>query len=388
MRILITSKAGAGHAGPLLPFAHAFRRTGASVLVAAPRDASALITGAGLPYHPLPDPPAERDAVFGALDGLSHEEAGLRVMREVFAGIDTTSALPGTLRALADYHPDIVLRDPTEFAGLLAAERFRVPHGRIAIMSAAMETWGVPVVAGVLDDHRKRLGLRPDPHGHAILDSPYLTVIPEAMETPEDPGPAHASRFRESDPGAPPLPDYWDGDERPLVYVTYGSVTPAMPGFPELFRATVAALADLPVRALFTIGAGTDRAALGPVPPNVHVEPWVPQAAVMPHAAAMVSHGGSGTTRMALAAGVPNVVVPGFADQPRNAERVAELGAGIALPEWREGVAGIGDAVRRVLSDPSYRLAAERVAAEVAALPPIDDAMAVLGDWLELARAA
>ena len=161
-----------------------------------------------------------------------------------------------------------------------------------------------------------------------------------------------------------------------------------MPGFPELFRATVAALADLPVRALFTIGAGTDRAALGPAPSNVHVEPWVPQAAVMPHAAAMVSHGGSGTTRMALAAGVPSVVVPGFADQPRNAERVAELGAGIALPEWREGVTGIGDAVRRVLSDPSYRLAAERVAAEVAALPPIDDAMAVLGDWLELARAA
>jgi UDP:flavonoid glycosyltransferase YjiC (YdhE family) len=108
----------------------------------------------------------------------------------------------------------------------------------------------------------------------------------------------------------------------------------------------------------------------------------------MPHAAAMVSHGGSGTTRMALAAGVPAVVVPGFADQPRNAERVAELGAGIALPEWREGVAGIGDAVRRVLSDPSYRLAAERVAAEVAALPPIDDAMAVLGGWLEMARAA
>ena len=71
----------------------------------------------------------------------------MRVMRDVFAGIDTESALPGTLRVMADYRPDAVLRDPTEYAGLLAAERLGVPHGRIAIMAADMEAWSLPVVA-------------------------------------------------------------------------------------------------------------------------------------------------------------------------------------------------------------------------------------------------
>ena len=51
----------------------------------------------------------------------------------------------------------------------------------------------------------------------------------------------------------------------------------------------------------------------------------------MPHAAAMVAHGGAGTTLAALTAGVPLVLLPLSADQPINARRVAELGAGLAL---------------------------------------------------------
>jgi UDP:flavonoid glycosyltransferase YjiC (YdhE family) len=388
MRILLTSKAGAGHVGPLIPFARALRAAGAHVLLAAPREAAPLVTRAGLPFHPLPDPPSERrDPIFASLGELDSEEQGVRVMRDVFAGIDTASALPGTLRVMADYRPDAVLRDPTEYAGLLAAERLGIPQGRIGIMAADTETWGIPVVAPVLDGHRERLGLRPDPKGLRITGSPYLTVFPEALESAQDAGGPYVVRFREHEPVTPMPDDDDDGDDRPLVYVTYGSVAPAMPVFPHLFRATVDALTDVPARVLFTI-AGADRDALGPVPDHVRVESWIPQAAVMPHAAAVLCHGGSGTTRMALAAGVPVVIVPGFADQPRNASRVDELGAGIALPGWPEGLAGIGDAVRRVLEDPSYRRVAAGVADEVAALPPVSGAIEVLRRWIAPARAA
>jgi UDP:flavonoid glycosyltransferase YjiC (YdhE family) len=387
MRILMTSNRGAGHIGPLVPFATAFLRAGDAVLVAAPAGARDTVVGAGLPFHALADPPQDQlDAIFGSILGLSHEEQGVRVMREVFADIDARSSLPGVLRAVADYRPDLVLREPTEYAGLLAAERLGVRHGRIGIMAHASETWGVPLVAPVLDRHRRRLGLRQDPDGRRILDSPYLTVIPEAMEDSGDRGPAHALRYRERQPAGRPLPDWWSGDERPLVYVTYGSVTPTMPQFEGLFRATVAALAELPARVLFTVGKEVELEALGPVPANVHVERWVPQADVMPHAAAMVGHGGAGSTRMALAAGVPSVVVPGFADQQRNAERVAELGAGIALEA--SALAGLGDAVRRLLDEPSYRAAARRVAAEVAALPSVDEAPEAMRDWALAPRAA
>jgi len=388
MRFLLTCKAGAGHVGPLLPFAAALRAAGDDVLVVAPREARPLIAGAKLPYHPLPDPRSEqRDAVFAEIGELSHEHQGLRVMREVFAGIDTASALPGTLRVMDDFRPDAVLRDPTEYAGLLAAERLGVPHGRIAIMASAMESWSVPVVAPALDRHRERLGLRLDPTGRGITDTPYLTLFPAPLEDPGDSGPPHAMRFREEAAGTSPLPMLPDDDGRPLVYVTYGSVTPSLPPFARLFRATVEAMADLPARVLFTIGEA-DRDLLGPVPDNVLVESWVPQAAVMPHATAMLCHGGSGSTRMALAAGIPLVIVPGFADQPRNARRVAETGAGIALPDWPDGLAGIRDAVRRVLDEPSYRRAAARIADDVATLPAVGRVPEVMREWLAPARAA
>jgi MGT family glycosyltransferase len=162
-------------------------------------------------------------------------------------------------------------------------------------------------------------------------------------------------------------------------------VTPRLPFFGELFAATAVALADVPARVLLTIGIEVDRAELADVPANVHVERWVPQAAVMPHAAAIVSHGGAGSTRLALAAGVPSVVLPTFADQPRNAERVAALGAGIAPPD---GPAGLAAAVRRVLAEPSFRAAARRVQAEIAALPAVDEAPAALRAQLTPARAA
>ena len=51
----------------------------------------------------------------------------------------------------------------------------------------------------------------------------------------------------------------------------------------------------------------------------------------MPHAAAMIAHGGSGSTLTALAWGLPMVLLPLFADQPANARRVDESGAGVLL---------------------------------------------------------
>ena len=88
----------------------------------------------------------------------------------------------------------------------------------------------------------------------------------------------------------------------------------------------------------------------------------------MPHAAAMVGHGGSGSTLAALAAGVPTAFVPQFVDGPANAERVAALGAGIVATD-------LAQAVHALLEDRSYRDAAERVASEIRALPPVDDAV-------------
>jgi MGT family glycosyltransferase len=204
--------------------------------------------------------------------------------------------------------------------------------------------------------------------------SAHFTLMPPLLEDPALPGMAGTQRYREAD-GSPParLPDWWDASSDPLVYVTFGSVAPQRDDvFPGLYRAVIEALGPLPVRVLVTIGRHRDPAQLGALPANVHVERWVPQASVMPHASAMVCHGGSGTMRAGFAAGIPQVVLPLFADQPDNAARVHALGAGIALDPGADGVA---EAVQAVLADDRYAVRAAAVAADIRALPLVDGAV-------------
>jgi UDP:flavonoid glycosyltransferase YjiC (YdhE family) len=98
----------------------------------------------------------------------------------------------------------------------------------------------------------------------------------------------------------------------------------------------------------------------------------------MPHAAAMVGRGGSGSTLTALTWGVLLVLVPLFADQGTSARRVAEAGGGRRLQGGPEGLSGLTKALRGRLANRSYRAGAARVRDEIAALAPIDDAVAVL----------
>jgi UDP:flavonoid glycosyltransferase YjiC (YdhE family) len=138
-------------------------------------------------------------------------------------------------------------------------------------------------------------------------------------------------------------------------------------------------LADLPVRVLMTTGRGADRSALEPVPPNAWVEEWWPQAEVMPSAAVMIGHGGFGTTMAALAAGVPQVVVPLFAfDQFVNAEQVAAVKAGVQVLGGLAGLSELRAAITGVLDDPEITAGAHAVAAEVAALPELAHCVSIL----------
>ena len=120
------------------------------------------------------------------------------------------------------------------------------------------------------------------------------------------------------------------------------------------------------------------------------VERWVPQDEVLPRAAAVVTHGGHGSTLGALAHGVPCVVLPLFSlDQWFNAEAVARAGAGVALDGERhtrrgvdlpspETLAALRPAVEHVLDDPGPRRAAQGIAEAIRALPGVDQAPAAL----------
>ncbi len=378
MRVLVSSTRGAGHFAPLVPFARAYLRAGHEVLAAGPPDLEDTVAAAGFEYWPFDSPPEEElGPVWARVPTVSREEAEQLVVGEIFGRLNTTAALPRLLEACEQWRPDLVLRESGEFGSALAAELHGVRHARVGTGLSATESIFLSLAAPAVDAIRADGGLPPDPDADALRQAAYLTMFPAALEDPADPGQAHTLRF--ADPAwevAPAeLPDWWQGADDPLVYISFGSVAGGMEMSAGAYRAAVEAMEGLDARVLLTVGRGADLDDFASAPPNVHVEAWVPQADVLAHATLVVCHGGSGTTLGSLAAARPLVVVPLFADQPVNAERVAAVGAGLAVaPE----AAAIRAATEEVLADPSYRETATAVAAEMASQAPVDDAVGEL----------
>jgi MGT family glycosyltransferase len=380
VRVLFSSTRGAGHFNPLAPFAGAFERAGHEVMFAGPPDLEGSVEAAGFRFWQF-DAPSEDDLgpVWARVPELSPDEANIVVIGDIFGRLNTTAALPTLRAAIEEWRPHVVLRDPNEYASPIAAELHGVPHARVAICLASAEELALGVARRPVDAIRRAEGLPPDPDADLMRGSPWLTTFPRGLDVGEMPD---THRFHDPawEEEAKELPDWWPGRAgEPLVYVTFGSVAGAFPQALPAYGAALAAVADLPVRALLTVGRDLDMEALPEIPDNVHVEPWVPQQDVLRHAAAAVVHGGSGSTLGALAAGVPLVVIPLFADQPYNARRVHEVGAGIAVEPNRDDIPAtippLRSAIETVLSERSYRDRAEALAAELRAEPPVDAAV-------------
>jgi UDP:flavonoid glycosyltransferase YjiC (YdhE family) len=386
----MTTTGYGGHFLPLVPFARAFARAGHEVRVAAPRSRRAAIERAGLDCVACADP-SEEDLgrLVASLAELSRRDGHAHMMSVGFATIATRAVLQDMLEIVEGWRPHVVVRESQEYAGALAAERGRVPHVRVALGLSVQEDETLSIAAGAVDELRRALGLPADPDARALRESPYLTFVPPALEQPGAPGQPAMHRFRDIRNGAQG-PRWIDGDD-PFVYVTFGSVAGLLGLYPRVYRATLEQLAELPARILVTIGDDADPGELDPLPPNVHVERWIAQDAVIPHADAVVCHGGYGSVLGALAHGVPVVALPIFADdQWRNARRLDDLGAGIALegnpgPERRmldgpdpPAFRALPEAIEAVMRDAAYRRGARGVAQAIDALTPVDAAVDLL----------
>lgn len=143
-------------------------------------------------------------------------------------------------------------------------------------------------------------------------------------------------------------------DGEPPVVITFGSMTAGDPA--RLTRVATRAL-DLTGRRGVLVGP------FEPVPPSDRVfhVPEIPHSWLFPRAAAVVHHGGAGTSAAALRAGVPNIAVPFFADQPFWAERIQLLGAG-PRPVPRKALTPerLAAAIREATTDRHIQTGAER----------------------------
>src|ERR671926_380924 len=149
----------------------------------------------------------------------------------------------------------------------------------------------------------------------------------------------------------------------PLVAATLGTVLTQVGALTSLTK-----LVDVArhLDAEFVLALGdADPSPLGELPDNVRAAGWVPLSALLPTCAALVHHGGAGSTLTAIDAGVTQLVLPHGADQYMNADAVARRGLGLrSEPDQVDA-----ELIDRLLTDPGLGRAASEVADEIATLP-------------------
>jgi len=142
------------------------------------------------------------------------------------------------------------------------------------------------------------------------------------------------------------------------------------------FRHAIAATHALGLRAIFLT---LHRAQLPEaLPAHVLWQEYVPLRRLLPQVAALVHHGGIGTTAEALRAGTPQLVVPLAHDQFDNAARVAALGAGLVLHAARVTRARLTRSLRALLASAKIADGARRQSARVRTGAGLDDACRAL----------
>jgi UDP:flavonoid glycosyltransferase YjiC (YdhE family) len=150
---------------------------------------------------------------------------------------------------------------------------------------------------------------------------------------------------------------FLDDGEAPVVFTLGTSAVGAAGGF---YRESVEAARAIGRRALLLVGR-QDRAFLErPLPAGMLAVDYAPHRVVFSRAAAVVHHGGIGTTARALAAGRPMLVVPHAHDQPDNGYRVERLGVARVVDARRYRARRVAAALETLLTESGFRTAADR----------------------------
>lgn len=359
MRVLFTTTPGRGHYLAMVPLAAACRERGHEVLWATAEAAceGLRLRGFDAVAAGLPEGATSGDRRFPDRAGPMLEDL-LPVVRE--------------------WAPSLLVCDALEYAGPIAAGLAGVPH--------ATHAFGSPMPRAVIDDAADAMaplwrahGLEPRSHA-GLFEHLYLDIYPRSLQASRVPTGTTVQPMRPA-PVVTPVPD----PDVPLVYVTFGTV---FGRDLSCHRTVLAGIAGLPIRVLVTLGPGADPAALGEQPPNVHVAEFVPQAEILPRASVVVSHAGSGTFLAALAAGLPQLLLPLGADQFRNAAAGAATGAAIRIDPEAFDAAAVRQALVQLLGEPAYAAAAARTQSEIRAMPAHGEVAAELERLADRAPAA
>lgn len=384
MKILFATAPGYGLTLPLIPLMWAARTAGHEVLLATSSEMVDAGARAGLAvYDVFPDGDLWSDLLRRVMDKTvddSDQPEEYRLARQSngpFA-LFTATMTAGTIEAGRAFGAELVVYSSDHATGMLAAAALDVP----ALEVGNRVSWSTRDAAW-----RDRGGNGED-------------KVAALMRTKLGIGDAQARVIARIDPRAPSMggmqADEEDRDERdgvpwwPMSYVPYnggavvprwalqatsrlriavtlGTVVPVMTGVSNL-RVVIEALGGMDVEVVLAAGT-TDLTDLGQLPDNVSSVGYLPLSVFLPRCSAIVHHGGSGTTAAPLFYGIPQLVLPAFADNPMSAQRVTDRGVGLSHDPATVDVGTVRTMVGRLLTEPSFRAAAAEVRTEMAGQP-------------------
>lgn len=387
MRLLLTSQPIYSHLVPgLIPFARHAIAAGHEVAVATAASMAGELAALGVPHVALPGV-AGQDELRTSPElarryGLPQRlcaPGSRRILPGVPAQISRAYAGPialrfaeELLRATDGFRPDLIVHEPSEYGGYLAAEVLGIPHVTLDVMPYQADE--LPLVAEVLDAGRVQLRLpsTPDPqHPRRYLSA---AVIPRHWYPTHLRSPT-LRHYRLPEPATTPASP---GD--PTVLASLGSLVLTLPNVAELLPVILEALSALPRRCVLTLGGQRQLAdRLPEVPANVTVLPFVDQRAVLANCDLFLTHAGFNGILEAVTAAVPMVALPVVADQPANARRLAELGLGEWLDTESCSAATLAATCTRVLADPGYTRRLVDLRDQLRAAPDLDALLEDLG---------
>ena len=371
-RLLLAAFGDPGHAFPLLALGERLVARGQDVTLQTWSRWRDFVEAGGMTFAEAPEyhvfPTRRRP--------LKPYEAAARAARE-------------TVPLVAELRPDAVVADIITLAPALAAEMegvpvaTLVPHvypvgapgfppysmgARLPRTAPGRLAWRVlerRLAGGLkrgrveLNGTRERLGLSPLDweHGGISRQRCLVATLPQ-LEYPRE-WPAWA-RVVGPLMWEPPADDVeLPPGDGPLILVAPST---SQDRRHRLLRASLAGLAELPVRVL---AATNRRGAPLPdvdVPPNARLVDWLSYTRTMPACDLVVCHGGHGTVVRALTSGCSLVICPAAGDMNENAARVDWAGLGVRLPRRFCTPRGLRLAVTRALADPSIATRVREVA--------------------------
>ena len=388
MKIVLATFGSRGDIQPMLALSLALQSKGHDVLLAAPPEKAAWAGKLGCPFHPLgSDVTAFIDRMKNAhslrtairfLSFLRHEVAAqFEVLPNIIAGADLVigSSLVFALASVAEsmgityqyiaFTPQLLPSGHHPFPAF-KHQGFPKWYNRVTWRTAKM--LDNLNFTRLINDKRGELGLRPVPdawrnilgrHVFVASDREIAAVPPDVMEpTINQSGYLH---LKQPAANFPELEKFLEAGPPPL-YAGFGS----MPQKDQIRNLSIIIAAVRSCRQRAVIGRFWDVPSEMPHANDILFIRKYPHLKLLPHMAAVIHHGGAGTTATSAICGVPQIVVPHVLDQYYWGNQVYKSGLG-PRPIWRSGLTcrKLEAAIRECLSNERMRQKAGEVANKI-----------------------